>query len=139
MTFNLRSFIIFIALFLIEVCIALFLKSGFIGFVYGDFLVVIMLFYFAKSFVRAKALNIAMAVLIFAFIIEFLQLTNLLELFGLEKNKLANLIFGNTFGVTDLIAYSLGIICVLIIEKKSNRKLILSLFKLKTDFYQPIL
>jgi len=118
MKFNLRSFIIFLVLFATEVCIAVFLKRGFIRFVFGDFLVVIMLYYFIKSFIAAKSSSIALGVLIFAFIIEFLQLTNLLEIVHLEQNRLANLIFGNTFEVTDLLAYSLGIICVLIIEKK---------------------
>jgi len=118
MKFNLYSFIIFLVLFAIEVCIALFLKHGFIRFVFGDFLVVIMLYYFLKSFITAKPHSLAIAVLLFAFIIEFLQMSNLLTLLDLKQHKLANLILGNTFKVTDLLAYSLGIICVLIIEKK---------------------
>ncbi len=118
MKFNLRSFIIFLLLFAIEVCIALFLKRGFIRFVFGDFMVVIMLFYFLKSFVETKPLLIAIVVLLFAFIIEFLQLSSLLTVLNLKQHKLASLILGNTFEVTDLAAYTLGIISILIIEKK---------------------
>ena len=118
MTFNVRSFIIFLLLFITEVIIAFYVKQHFIRFIFGDFLVVIMLYYFLKSFLKATSIYLATAVLLFAFAIEFIQLTNFLEILHLEENKLANLIFGNTFGVGDLIAYTLGIMTVLIIEKK---------------------
>ena len=121
MTFNIRSFILFLILFVIEVIIAFYVKQHFIRFIFGDFLIVIMLYYFFKSFLKATSFQIAIAVLLFAFIIEFLQLTKLLEILHLENNKLANLIFGNTFGITDLIAYTLGIITVLIIEKMAMK------------------
>lgn len=118
MKFNLRAFIIFIALFITEVIIAFYVKQHFIRYTFGDFLIVIMLYYFLKSFIKAKPLYLAIAVLVFAYAIEFIQLTNFLEILHLEDNKLANLIFGNTFGVGDLVAYTLGILTVLIIEKK---------------------
>ena len=118
MTFNVRSFIIFLILFTIEVIIAIYVTQHFIRHWFGDFLIVIMLYYFLKSFLKITPLYMAIAVLIFAYFIEFLQLTKLLEILHLEHNKLANLIFGNTFSITDLIAYTLGIITVLITEKK---------------------
>ena len=118
MTFNARSFIIFLILFTIEVIIAIYVTQHFIRHWFGDFLIVIMLYYFLKSFLKITPLYMAIAVLIFAYFIEFLQLTKLLEILHLEHNKLANLIFGNTFSITDLIAYTLGIITVLITEKK---------------------
>ena len=118
MTFNVRSFIIFLILFTIEVIIAIYVTQHFIRHWFGDFLIVIMLYYLLKSFLKTTPLYMAIAVLIFAYFIEFLQLTKLLEILHLEHNKLANLIFGNTFSITDLIAYTLGIITVLITEKK---------------------
>ena len=120
MKFNIRIFTVFILLFTIEVVIALYVKQPFIRFVFGDFLIVIMLYYFFKSFLKAPSLNIALGVLLFAYIIEFLQLTKLLEELHLKNNTFANLIFGNTFSVTDLVAYTFGIITVLIIEKKQR-------------------
>ena len=57
----------------------------------------------------------------FAFLIEFLQLTNFLELLNLQNNHLAKLILGTTFRFTDLVAYTLGIISVLIIEYKLQK------------------
>lgn len=118
MKFNPKSFLNFIILFLLEVLIVLFFKTGFIRYIFGDFLVVIMLYYFLKSFINAKPISISIWVLIFAFVIEFLQMTNLLAFLNLEQNKLAHLILGTTFEFTDLLAYSLGIVCVLFIEKK---------------------
>ena len=118
MKFNLRAFIIFILLFITEVSIAFYVTQHFIRHWFGDFLIVIMLFYFVSSFLKAKPLYIAIGVLLFAYAIEFIQLTKFLEMLGLEDNKLATLIFGNTFSVSDLLAYTLGIIAVLIIEKK---------------------
>ncbi|EMQ94880.1 hypothetical protein D778_00240 [Xanthomarina gelatinilytica] len=59
-------------------------------------------------------------VLIIAFCIEFLQLCNLLEWLNLQNNTLAKLVLGSTFQVTDLLAYTLGILLVLIVEYKQN-------------------
>ena len=118
MTFNVRSFILFLILFVTEVIIAFYVKQHFIRFIFGDFLIVIMLYFFLKSFLKTKSLYLAIAVLLFAYAIEFIQLTNFLETLHLEDNKLANLIFGNTFSIADLVAYTLGIFTVLSIEKK---------------------
>ncbi len=119
MKFNLGSFIIFLILFTIEVIIAFCITQHFIRHWFGDFLIVIILYYFLKSFLKATPLHMGIAVLIFAYLVEFIQLTKLLAILHLENNKLANLIFGNTFSITDLLAYTLGVITVLIIEKKA--------------------
>lgn len=118
MTFNKTYFLLFTGLFLIEFAIAYFLKDGFIRHTFGDFLVVIMLYCLFRSFLNIKPKPTALLVLLIAFVIEFLQLTNFLEDFGLENNIYAKIILGSTFQITDLIAYSLGIITVLIIENK---------------------
>lgn len=62
--------------------------------------------------VRASAL----VVLFIAYGIEFLQLTPFLAYFNLQDSITAKLIFGSTFQFGDLVAYTLGIITVLIIE-----------------------
>jgi len=120
MKFNARYFIVFILLLLTEVLIAAYVKQPFIRFVFGDFLVVILLYCFLKSFINATSFNIALSVLIFAFIVEFLQMTNVLVLLNLEKNKLANIILGNTFEITDLVAYTLGVISAFLLDKKAT-------------------
>ena len=59
----------------------------------------------------------------FAYIVEFLQLTSLLEFLGLENNRLAIIIFGATFSIGDLIAYTLGVGNILLLEKILTHKL----------------
>lgn len=100
--------------------IAYFLKTGFIRHTVGDFLVVIMLYCLLKSFLIIKPMQSALIVLIIAFIVEFMQLTSFLEWFNLQDNNMAKIIFGSTFHVSDLVAYTLGIITTLIIENKLN-------------------
>ena len=120
--FNYIYFIIFIVLFVIEALIATLIKQGFIRSIFGDYLVVILLYCFIKSFIKGKSINIAIGVLIFAYVIEFLQLTNLLEVVNLQENKVAKLVLGNTFQFGDLIAYTLGISTIIIINYKMKLK-----------------
>jgi hypothetical protein len=54
--------------------------------------------------------------------IEFLQYFNFLEAIGLEKNKVARIVLGHGFEWIDLIAYTLGIGTVLLVEWGSDRK-----------------
>ena len=122
--FNKIYFFLFLTLFVIEASIAYFLKTGFIRHSFGDFLVVIMLYCFLKSFINIKSLYLGLFVLIISFCIEFLQLFNLLVKLELTENKIAKTVLGNTFHTNDLIAYSLGIITVLIIEYKLTKNII---------------
>lgn len=114
--FNKTYTFLFLVIFSMEVLIAKYLTHGFIRYTLGDYLVVILLYCFFKSFIETSSIKIALGVLIFAFVIEFLQFINLLEMLNLNNNQLAKLILGSTFHVSDLIAYTLGIITVLIVE-----------------------
>ncbi len=115
---NKTYLIITILLFTIEVLIAIYLKSGFIRYSFGDFLIVIFIYCFFKSFIPNNNFKIAMLVLAFAFSIEFLQLVNILEILNLQNNHFIKLILGSTFQISDLVAYTLGISTVLAIEYK---------------------
>ena len=118
-TFNKNHFLAFLILFAIEVAIAYYLKSGFIRHTFGDFLVAILLYCLFKSFIKGSTALIATATLCIAYAIEFLQRTNFLQYLGLEQNKWAALVFGNSFSVQDLVAYTLGIAVTLYIERSS--------------------
>ena len=65
-------------------------------------------------------MTIGLIVFCIAFIVEFLQLTPFLQWINLQDNKAAKIVFGSTFHVSDLVAYTLGVITTLIIEKKLN-------------------
>ncbi|GAA3610746.1 DUF2809 domain-containing protein [Flavivirga amylovorans] len=114
--FNKTYLIITLIIFTIEVLIATYLKYGFIRYTFGDYLVVILLYCFIKSFFKAAPIIVAIPVLIFSYIIELLQLINILDMLNLNNDYLLKLILGSTFHTSDLIAYTLGIISVLIIE-----------------------
>ncbi len=116
MRFQGRYFVVFLMLFVTELVIAAFVKQPFIRFWLGDLIIVLMIYYFAKSFIRIKAWRLALAVLIFAYCVEFLQRSQLLDLLGLRSNKVANLILGNTFSWSDMLAYTLGFLIILVIE-----------------------
>lgn len=102
-----------------EIAIAIFLSDGFIRYTFGDYIVVILIYCFIKSLINSKPKFVAIAVLLLAFVIEFLQLFNILEMVHLQNNHLANLILGSTFQIGDLIAYTLGVATILIVESKS--------------------
>ncbi|GGI57014.1 ribosomal maturation YjgA family protein [Winogradskyella haliclonae] len=121
MQLNKTYLILAILLFLIEACIAIFLKTGFIRHTFGDYLVVILLYCGLRGLTSLGIWRSAILVLIIAFIIEFLQLTKVLELLNLQSNHFAKLILGTSFQFLDLIAYTLGIITILIIETNYSK------------------
>ena len=115
--FNRNYFILTILLFLIETAIALYLHDNFIRPYFGDFLVVILLYCFVKSFVNVSVWVAAGLVLLFSFAIEISQYFNAIEKLGLQHYKIATVVLGNSFAWMDLLAYILGILTVISIEK----------------------
>ncbi|GGD26724.1 ribosomal maturation YjgA family protein [Hyunsoonleella pacifica] len=120
MTFKFsKTYLIFtLAFFLAEALIAIFLKTGFIRHTVGDFLVVILIYCFFKSFFKIDSKILAIAVLLFALCIELLQLLNILSLLDMADNYSAKLILGSTFQFTDLVAYALGVLTILLVDLK---------------------
>lgn len=128
-----KSFLIYaVLLFVIEVLIARYAPSGFIrGFV-GDVLVVLLLFCMARSVVPAgnakgHLINrlwhtpwLALAVLLFAFTIEFGQYWGLVDKLGLGGNRLARIVIGSHFDPLDLLAYFVGYLILIGLYWKRN-------------------
>ena len=83
----------------------------------GDLLVVILLYCFVRAFVNISPVKIAIGVLLFSYLIEVLQYLKLVKLLGLQHSRIANVVFGNLFEWIDLVAYTVGIIIVLAVEK----------------------
>jgi len=111
---NYIFFTAFILILITEIAIAIFFKAGFIRHVFGDYLVVLLLYFFLKSFISFSNNTLANITVLIAFTVEFIQLTPLLKSIGLENHSIANLVLGNTFSVTDLLAYTLGYITIII-------------------------
>ena len=107
-----RPFLLFGLLFIIEVLIALFLNDQIIRPLVGDVLVVILIFYFIKAFVRCSDLYLAVAVLLFAYSIEVAQYFDFVTLLGLGDYALARVVLGTSFDWRDLVAYTIGAVLV---------------------------
>lgn len=124
--FNRTYFAFTIFLFLLETVIALFVHDNFIRPYFGDFLVVMLLYCFLKSFIKVSVWAAAGLVLLFSFAIEIAQYFNMVEKLGLEHYKIAKVVLGNSFAWMDLLAYVLGILAVISIEKftlkRENKK-----------------
>ena len=122
MKFNSKYFLIAIFLFLIEIIIAIFVKDNFVRPYVGDYLVVILIYTTIRSIFKANTLPLSFGVLLFAYVVEFSQYFNLIGLLHLSNDKLAQNVMGNSFAWNDMIAYTLGIITVVLVEKIFYRK-----------------
>ena len=100
-----RPFSIFLSIFIIEILIALYVHDSIIRPYLGDTLVVIMIYYFVKSFFNVKPRIAIIGVTFFAFTIELLQYFNLIGLLGLEQSQFWKIVIGTSFHWLDLVAY----------------------------------
>lgn len=105
-----------IILFLVEIFIAKYVHDSIIRPYGGDFLVVILIYCFVKSFVDSPVLKTAIGVLLFSFLIEILQWFQLVDKLGLGHIKWARIVIGTAFSWEDILAYTLGILTVILVE-----------------------
>lgn len=115
--FNKGYFGLAAALFFLEVGIALFIHDNFIRPYFGDTLVVVLIYCFLKSFLKTPVIPTATAVLLFSYTIEVLQYFDLIGFLRLENNRLAKCVLGNSFEWVDFVAYTVGILLIILVEK----------------------
>jgi len=120
--FNLRYFILCILLFITEIIIALFVDDAIIRPYVGDLLVVILIYCFIRSFLNTPVLPTAIGVLLFSFAIETAQYFNIVHVLGLQQYRWVKIIIGSAFAWGDLLAYTLGIMLVIGIEKWGRKQ-----------------
>lgn len=116
LTFNLKFFLFALVLFIVEVLIALFVRDSIIRPYGGDYLVVMLVYCAVKTFIKIAPLKLAIGVLLFSYCMEVLQYFHIVDRLGLANNQLARTVIGSGFAWLDLLAYTLGIITVLILE-----------------------
>jgi len=116
LTFKPGYFVIALILLATEVLIALYVRDSFIRPYGGDFLVVIMIYCFAKAFIKASPLKIAIGVLLFSYCIEIAQYFKIVDRLGVSNNPILKTVIGYGFEWIDILAYTLGIASVLILE-----------------------
>jgi hypothetical protein len=79
---------------------------------------VILLYCAVRTFVEASPIKVAVGVLLFAYLIELLQYYSIVDRLGLSGNQLAKTVIGCGFDWLDLLAYTLGITTVVIVERR---------------------
>jgi hypothetical protein len=117
-----KYLIISCSILIIEITIALFVNDQFIRPIFGDYLASILVFYLLATFLKTDLNKIAILSLLISYTIEFLQYIQILELLYLDNIKILNILFGNSFSWTDMLAYTLGTLTVLLIHNYKKYK-----------------
>lgn len=119
--FNQKNFIIAIFIFFAEVSIATVFKNIFFVRSYlGDVLVVMLIYYFIRSFLRTESKKLIIGIFIFACIIEFLQYFHFSELLGFQNNKIMMTVLGNSFSWLDILCYFVGCSILFFFQKTKS-------------------
>jgi hypothetical protein len=100
----------------VEVLIAIYVKDAIIRPYGGDFLVVILMYCCVRAVFNVGVKWAAVGVLLFAFLIEGLQYIHIVDRLGLQNHQLARTVIGVGFEWFDLLAYTLGVIFIIVIE-----------------------
>ena len=121
LTFNLRFFLLSILFFVTEVLIALYVKDDFVRPYVGDYLVVMLIYCAVRTFIKANPVKVAIAVLLFAYMIELLQYFRIVDRLGLSGNQVAKTVIGYGFEWWDMLAYTLGVLTIVLMEKRPKK------------------
>ncbi|MBS7321296.1 MAG: DUF2809 domain-containing protein [Myroides sp.] len=115
--FNRNYFALTVILFVIEICIAIFVNDAFVRPFLGDVIVVWFMYYFIRSFIAIKPIYIAFFTLLFSFAVEIGQYFKLIEILGLQENKWARIVIGTSFSWWDLLCYVVGFLLLFLMDK----------------------
>lgn len=116
MKINYKYLITFIILLIVEICIALFVHDNIIRPFVGDALVVVLIYFFIRSFISKHIRFLAVYVFLFACLIEVGQYFNLVSLLHMENIKAVKIIIGSTFDLNDIFCYFLGTMLIFVYE-----------------------
>lgn len=108
MRWNWKYAFVTAAIFLIEVCIALYVRDSFVRPFLGDVLVVMLLYAGFRTILKSPSLKVIIGVVSFAFLVELLQYLHLADRLNLADHSVGQIILGSTFDPLDLLAYFLG-------------------------------
>ena len=106
-----------LAVFLIEVVIALYWRDGFVRPYLGDVLAVVLVYLALRAVTPFTPIQAAGAALAVAVAIEFAQLFHVLEVVGLGGNGLARVVLGGVFDLVDLGCYTVGALAALALDR----------------------
>jgi len=107
-----------LALLMVELLIAIFVKDGFIRPYLGDVLAVILVFMAIRAVFAAGEWTAAGIALSIAVIIEFGQLIGILNILGLAHHQWLRVVIGTGFDVKDLLAYAIGALIAVVVDRQ---------------------
>jgi len=105
-----------VLLFVVEVFIGARMHDAIIRPYGGDYLCVIWLYCLVRSFANLPVWQVAVGVLIFAYLIETLQYFGFADRLGFRGPSLMRTLLGSYFTWTDILCYTLGILTVISME-----------------------
>lgn len=106
-----------LAVFLIEVAIALWVRDAVVRPYGGDVLATILVYLGLRAVTDMKVMPAALAALAISFLVEMAQALDLVTRLGLSHNETARTVLGTSFAVGDLVAYSVGAMLVIVVER----------------------
>ena|SRR6186713_522591 len=106
----------------IEVFIAACMHDSVIRPYGGDFLVVILLYCLVRGFWDFPVVHVALGVLLFSYLLEAGQYFGLADRLGFKGPSVMRILLGSYFTWTDILAYTLGILSVLGVERMYREK-----------------
>lgn len=96
----------------LEIFIALYVHDDFIRPYIGDMIVVILIYTFVRIWLPEKVRLLSLYVFLFAVFVELLQYFRIVEMLGLEDNRLMRIVIGSVFDIKDILCYLVG--CVIL-------------------------
>lgn len=122
MTFRPSYALATIAVLGIEIAIARFIHDDFVRPYFGDSLAVVAVYLALRAVTPLRVVAAVMIAFAFACAIEMGQFFHLVDMLGLGTNRIARIVLGTTFGLTDFVAYAGGAVCALIIETACEKR-----------------
>lgn len=121
MRFQIRYFVSFLMLFIIEIGIAYYGFQSWVRGYLGDVISVIMLYTLLRSLFKLKQLAALLLSVLLAFSLELAQLFSIAEILQIQ-NPWLRIAIGNHFDPLDLMAYCLGGILIELTELWFKRR-----------------
>lgn len=106
-----------VTLLAVEVLIALFVRDGLVRPYGGDVLVVILMHFTWRGVFRTAPRVVAMGCFAFACSVEAAQALGLAQHLGVAQHWAGRLILGTTFQWGDLLAYALGAVAAVVLDR----------------------
>lgn len=108
--------LMFVAILLIEIIIALFVRDKFVRPYVGDVLVVVLICCLCRVCVPNIVTALPIYVFLFSTAVEVTQYFDIVKLLGLENSKLVSTLLGRTFSVADILCYAIGCLAFYLVE-----------------------